>query len=318
MKNHHPIWQSGTKTSLLLSEGEKSSQQYQSRVGEESQESMFTLYVFIVLSLLFVTAFGVIARKSLATTTNEHAYTILWQLSSGFLALLFLPFDTFSMHVTPSVLLNFGLSICFYALADAFLFSGYKYEEASVLSALLPVSYVFTFLVTVLFFQTHLTLSIVGGIVLIIAASLLVGFSPMQFKPSKGVVFGLLTAFFSGVALGFNSEVVKSFSVALYLFAAFVFPALVNFFVFLRPKVTELTYELHVQWKVIVLNAAVIALGYFFLLKAFQLGNLTQIISISATSTLLTALAGIVLLKEREYRPKNGCICTCDSWSYPC
>jgi len=190
---------------------------------------MFTLYVFIFLSLVFVTAFGIIARKSLSTAKYENAYTILWQLSSGFLALFFLPFDTFSIHVTPSVLLNFVLSICFYALADAFLSSGYKYEEASVLSALLPVSYVFTFLVTVLVFQAQITLSIVVGFVLIMAASFLVGFSTTQFKPSKGVVFGLLTAFFSGVALGFNSEVVKSFSVVPYLFAAFVFPALVNF-----------------------------------------------------------------------------------------
>ncbi len=261
---------------------------------------MFTFYLFNILSLLFLTAFGIISRKSLSTTRYEYAYTTLWQLSSGLLALLFIPFDTFTLNLTPPVLLIFVLSIGFYALADAFLFSGYKYEEASILSAILPLSYGFTFLVTVLFFKANINLSIAIGFIIIIAASLLAGFYKTSFKPSKGVVFGLLTAFFSGTALGFNSEVVKSFSVAPYMFAAFVFPAIVNFFIFLRPKLSEIRYELTVQWKAILLNAAVIDLGYYFLLKAFQMGNITQTISISATSTLLTALAGIVLLQERK------------------
>ena len=40
--------------------------------------------------------------------------------------------------------------------------------------------------------------------------------------------------------------------------------------------------------------------SFFFLLKAFQLGNVPQIVSLSASATLLTALAGILLLHERE------------------
>jgi drug/metabolite transporter (DMT)-like permease len=104
------------------------------------------------------------------------------------------------------------------------------------------------------------------------------------------------------VALGFNSEVVKSFSIPPYMFAAFLFPAAANLFLFLRPKVAELRYELRVQWKAILLNAAVMDASFFFLLKAFQLGNVPQVVALSASSTMLTALAGIVLLKEDKHR----------------
>lgn len=114
-------------------------------------------------------------------------------------------------------------------------------------------------------------------------------------------MFALLYSFFLGAALGFNSEVVKSFSIPPYMFAAFLFPAAVNLFVFLRPKVAEMRYELKVQWKVILLNAAVMDASFFFLLKAFQLGNVPQVVALSASSTLLTALAGVVLLKEKEH-----------------
>ena len=133
-------------------------------------------------------------------------------------------------------------------------------------------------------------------------ASLLIGAYHTRFRPSKGIVFALLYSFFLGAALGFNSEVVKSFSIPPYMFVAFLFPAAVNMFVFLRPKVAELRYELRMQWKVILLNAAVMDASFFFLLKAFQLGNVPQVVALSASSTLLTALAGIVLLKEDKHR----------------
>jgi uncharacterized membrane protein len=104
-----------------------------------------------------------------------------------------------------------------------------------------------------------------------------------------------------GAALGLNSEVVKSFSIPPYMFVAFLFPAAVNMLVFLRPKVVELRYELRMQWKAILLNAVVMDASFFFLLKAFQLGNVPQVVALSASSTMLTALAGIVVLKENKH-----------------
>ena len=141
----------------------------------------------------------------------------------------------------------------------------------------------------------------VPGSVNYMLASFLIGFYKTKFRPSKGVVFALLCSFFTGAALGFNSEVVKSFSIPPYMFAAFIFLAVVNFFVFLRPKVSEMRYELKTQWKAILLNAVVMDASFFFLLKAFQIGNVPQIVSLSASSTLLTALAGIVILHEKKY-----------------
>ena len=121
-------------------------------------------------------------------------------------------------------------------------------------------------------------------------------------NPQVLLLFALLYSFFLGAALGVNSEVVKSFSIAPYMVAAFLFPAAANLLVFLRPKVVELRYELRVQWKGILLNAVVMDLSFFFLLRAFQLGNVPQVVAFSASSTLLTALVGIVILKENKHR----------------
>jgi len=155
--------------------------------------------------------------------------------------------------------------------------------------------------VSVVFFHSVIKPTIVVGFLIVMFASLLVGLYHTRFRPSKGIIFGFLYSFFLGVALGLNSEVVKSFSIAPYMFAAFLFPAVTNLFVFLRPKGAELRYELKVQWKKILLNAAVMDASFFFLLKAFQLGNVPQVVALTASSTLLTALAGVVVLKEEKH-----------------
>ena len=259
------------------------------------------LGVCIVLAIAFTVGFNIISRISLSTTKHEYAYTILWQLFCALLVPFFLPFDRFSINASPRVLLLFALSIVLWALVDAFLFSSFKYEEASVLSAIFPLNYVFTFVASVLFFHSVINSTIVIGFLIIMAASMVIGLRYMRVRPSKGIIFALLYSLFQGVALGFNSAVVKSFSIPPYMFAAFLFPAIANLFIFLRPKVAELRHELRVQWKKILLNAAVMDLSFFFLLKAFELGNVPQVVALSASSTLLTALAGIVILKEDSH-----------------
>src|SRR5437868_3222858 len=263
---------------------------------------MLLLGLCIVLAIGFTVCFNIISRVSLSKTKHEYAYTILWQLFCALLAPLFLPFDGFSINVNPHVLLLFAISIALWALVDAFLFSAFKYEEASVLSAIFPLNFVFTFAISALFFKAGIKPTIAIGFLIIMGASLLIGLYHTRFRPSKGVVFALLYSFFMGAALGFNSEVVKSFSIPPYMFAAFLFPAVVNLFVFLRPKVSEIRYELKAQWKAILLNAVVMDASFFFLLKAFQLGNVPQVVALSASSTLLTALAGVVILKENKHR----------------
>ena len=259
------------------------------------------LGVCIALAIVCTVGFNIISRINLSTTRHEYAYTILWQVFCALLAPLFLPFDRFSIAVNPHVLLLFAVSVALWALVDAFLFSAFKHEEASVLAAIFPLNFVFTFAISAVFFQAGVKPALVVGFLIIMAASLLTGLYHTRLRPSKGMVFAFLYSLFLGAALGFNSEVVKSFSIPPYMFAAFLFPAAANLLLFLRPKVAELRHELRVQWKAILLNAAVMDASFFFLLKAFQLGNVPQVVALSASSTLLTALAGIVILKENKY-----------------
>lgn len=125
--------------------------------------SEILLGLCIVLAIGFTVSFNIISRMSLSTTSYEHAYTILWQMFCALLAPLFLLFDQFSISFDPHVLPLFALSIVLWALVDAFLFSAFKYEEASVLSAIFPLNFLFTFVVSVVFFHSVIKPTIVIG-----------------------------------------------------------------------------------------------------------------------------------------------------------
>jgi len=126
------------------------------------------------------------------------------------------------------------------------------------------------------------------------------GLYKTKLRPYKGVAFVFLSAIFFGTALAFNAAIANSFSLSAYMFFAFLFPAAVNFFIFLRPKVAHLKYEMKIQWKIILLNALITDLSYFFFIKAFQVGNVPQVVAIASTATFLTALGGIYFLNERK------------------
>src|SRR5207248_10826130 len=116
----------------------------------------------------------------------EHAYTILWQMFCALLAPLFLLFDRFAVSFDPAVMPLFALSIVLWALVDALLFSAFKYEEASVLSAIFPLNSLFTFVVSVVFFHSVIKPTTVIGFLIVMFASLLVGVYHTRFCPSTG------------------------------------------------------------------------------------------------------------------------------------
>lgn len=257
-------------------------------------------YLFIIISTILLTVFNLFSRSSLSKTNHEFAYTVIWQLASAFIALLFLPFSTFTIGLNGNGIILFLVSIIFWGVADAFLFSAYKYEEASVLSAVFPFNYAIAFLTSVLLFKSHLSIVTITGFLCILFTSFFISFYKSNLKPSKGILFGFISACFTGLAIACNAAIVNKFSIPFYMFIAFLVPAIFNFFIFFRPKIEQVTYEIKVQWKIIVFNAFIIDLSYFFFLKSVEKGSIPQIIAIAATSTILTAIGGIFFLKEKK------------------
>jgi len=160
--------------------------------------------VYVGLCLFFSVSFTLISRVSMSTTTKyTSAYTVLWEVLTGLMALPLLPFSSGNFHVDPRLAIVGIVSLILYTISNFFIFTAFKYEEASVLSVILPINNIFTFLATILIFKAVFTNFTVAGIVLILLAILLSQCFQHTFRISKGSAYGLLFAAFIGLALAF-------------------------------------------------------------------------------------------------------------------
>ena len=150
---------------------------------------MTLLGLCIVFAIGFTVVFNVISRLSLSTTKHEMRILFCGNCFAGCwppCSCRLIPFHR-AYPACAAVVRGF---VAFRALADAFLFSAFKFEEASVLSAIFPLNFVFTFVVSMVFFEAWIKLIIVFGFIIIMLASFfLIGFYKTNFRPSKGVVF---------------------------------------------------------------------------------------------------------------------------------
>ncbi len=262
---------------------------------------MVFLYLLIGLFVLFQTLSNTLSSKALKKTKYEGAYTVVWQLCSGALMILTLPFIKLYANFDLNLLILFAVSMIFWALTNVFLFKAYKYEDVSVISTVYPLYNIIAFGITALFFNAHINAFILIGFLCITLGSFLSGFYRTKFRPSKGVIFILLSVLFEGIAFGLSIPVTKTYSSFLYIAAGFTIPGLINLFVFLRPKLSHLTYEMSKQWKTILINAIVVDLLYVFEYAALRIGNVSQVVSFGEASTLLTVIGGILFLRERKH-----------------
>lgn len=258
------------------------------------------LYVYIFLSLLFLTLISLVRRYALIKTKYESAFTILSQLSSGLLMILVLPFIDLKISYSVNIFILHALSLFFWALTNIYLFKAFKHEEVSVLAPITPLYNVISYGILVSFFGAHLSLAAILGFILIISASFLSGFYKTGFKPSQGVYYYLLTMLFQGIAFALSVPVTKVIPSYLYIATGFTIPGLLNLFFLLKPKFSEIEYEIKKQWKILLVCALIIDLYYIFLFAALKIGNVSQVLSFDAAGTFLIVIGGIIFLKERK------------------
>jgi drug/metabolite transporter (DMT)-like permease len=262
---------------------------------------MVLLYLLIGLFVLSQTLSNTLSSRALKKTKYENAYTVVWQLCSGIFMLFTLPFVKLYARFDIHLLILFGISLVFWALTNAFLFKAYKTEDVSILTTVYPLYNVIAFGITALFFNARMNGFILIGFFLIILASFLTGFYRTKLRPSKGVIFILLSVLFEGIAFGVSIPVVKVYSSFLYIAVGFIIPGLINQYFFLRPKVAHLQYEIRKQWKTIIINAIIVDLLYIFEYAALNRGNVSQVVSFGEASTFLTVMIGILFLRERSH-----------------
>lgn len=263
---------------------------------------MLWFYYALIGSIIFA-AQELLMRVLSVRTGAPRLFAIAFNLWGALFAIvLFIiqggSFSTLSTLSATQILLVILAAAC-YGFYERYQFFARRGMDAATFSIVIRINTVIGFIGAIIFLHEPLTLMKSIGLLLIIAASLLLVYKNPKFTYSPAFTFAILCS----IALGATSVLDKPASAGLpgtlYSFIVWVTPI----FIIAFPKVTkkEIIKELHIGgWKV-ALAALLNVAGYIIYLHALTLAEASRVNPIVATSGIITVLGGIYILKERDH-----------------
>lgn len=257
-------------------------------------------FISLLTALLFA-AYGILSRVLSVKSKNPLAFSAVF----GFLAtcfslpLLFLEPWQFR-GVTPFIIFVTALATICYGLFETTEFFARKYLEASRSTVIFQLAPLIASFGAILLLGEPLTGRKLAAIVLIVGGNLIALYRQGGAVSFYGLLFALGAAF--GLGFGYIADKVAfvHFPLGLYILITYFFPALYIFFFLIRRQPFLLIKEeiSDARWRLPLLALVGVA-GYYTLLRAFRLADVSFVTPIAFSSTILTALGGIIILYER-------------------
>ena len=255
---------------------------------------------FVVIYLIFAVLFTQNYKIVLKTSEGKGAITILLQILSGIIALLFCPLFATKFPNDPSIYMYLGISLVFYAISDRLNTTIRKGIEASTFSIIKQLTTVFMILAGLIFLKEPFVLKKIIGATLIIFSNLLVFYNPKGITFNKYIILAMISNLISASALFIGVSFSDNFNIAIYAALTVIVPAFL-IFVFERVRLSSIKKE----WtsgnkKAIVLTCVGWGVMLVAQLCAYQLGQVTQVAPLSALTVILNVIVGYLFLKEKN------------------
>jgi drug/metabolite transporter (DMT)-like permease len=267
---------------------------------------MTWLYYSLGAAICF-TCLNIFSRVVSVDSKNPRALTLAFNLVCIVMAIfLFLVTGSYKKVVLPTqteVWVYFAIATFCYGMFERLRFYTAKLLDASIYSVISNISVVMAFFLSLFLYNETLTLSKFIGFILILISLILV----INIKKSKillkGLWFGIITSVLIGIGWSLDKKGAIFFSPETYNILAWTIPFIIIFFPSIKIKEIKLEFK-KFSWKIILL-AFFNFVGYYLTLKAYMLAEATKIIPVIQLSTLMTVIAGVFLLKEKNNLTKK-------------
>ncbi len=248
----------------------------------------------------FFTVYSLVIKKLLRNEGDVKIFNVLMQMTVG-LILLFL--SLFTETIVKVHILQVGLMVIasfMFAAASTLLTISRQREEVSKVSVVRQTSLLWIFLGGVFIFHETVTISKIVGIICIIIGSVLAMWQQNSFKPSRELGYVLLAT----VAAAINTLISKSIvddnvSPSLYIGIVISLSA-VWLLIFLHSPIERMKKEYRYHQAKFMIPAFLMAGSMFSLMNGYKVGEVSQVYPVYSVSLILTVLASIIFLKERE------------------
>lgn len=257
-------------------------------------------FVWAILATGLFTVYSLLSRMLAVKAINPRAFAVIYNAAVAFIAGLFILLNPSEIKEVPlNILILTVLAMLNWGVFGRMEFITRKMVEASTLTIIFRISYVVTFVFSILLFKEVVSVQKIMALVLIVAANILIFYRGKGLKFSKNFVVPLITVAALGLGWLFDKKVSGCYPLFIYVFISFGFPSVFSYLTPPLSKAAVVTEIKNTSWKIFLL-ALVNFLGYYIFLTAINLGEVSRVILITSFSQIFTIILGVWLFKERE------------------
>lgn len=265
-------------------------------------------YYLAIISIIGVSLANLLARVLMKEkNSNPISYAIVFQFLVGFISLGFtLLLNKFVLPTDLNLLPRFLTSAFLWAGMTVFSFKATKTLTAGEITILGTSGTVISIVLGVFILGETLKTSGVMGILLILAAVLIINSEKLSFVSKQGIIFALLSAVCGGIAVVNDAIILKSYEAFSYMAVISLLPGLILLLLF--PKQFFASKKLFNAKRLKLMSI----LGIFYSIQgiafylAFQKGAPVSLLSpLTRLSIVLTVLLGAIFLKEKRNLSKK-------------
>lgn len=268
-------------------------------------EILNSWWLNLVGYLVFVVIFSQFYKLAVRNTTNDGASTILLQSIAGISALLLIPFFLFRFPNNPKVYLLLLAACIFYALTDRMQTTARKNLQVSLFVILDRLSTIFLIIFGFTIFNNPLIIEKVIGAGLILIGNILVLYKGGKLVLNKYVLLAAFANLTFAIAVSIDIGISGNFNLPFYIMFTLIVPAVLISIVEKISLKELLAIYSGKDKKHYLITGFSWALLIFFLLRAYQSGEVTVVVSLAATSVLFNVLIAHFFLRENDQKLKK-------------
>ena len=256
----------------------------------------FVICIYLVITVTFGQTYKILTNKM----KNGGALTILAELLSGVMCLLFVPLFEFKFPSNKWVYLFLSLACIFYALNDRITTTVRSGLEASTVSMIKQVKTVLMILAGLIIFKDPVVWNKILGAFLIVFANFLVFYKKGSLKRNRYVNLGILSCICLTIALLIDVNYSDEFNLPLYVSFTALVPALF-IFIFDKVKIKDLVDEYKNSNKLLLFIVGITwSIMMILGLYVYWLGNVSVIAPLCSLTVILNVVIGYLFLNEKD------------------
>lgn len=233
--------------------------------------------------------------------TKDGALTILLQFVAGFTVLFLIPTDALEFSRDPQIYGLLFAAIIFYALNDRIQTTTRKHLEVSEISIISQLSNVFIIVYGITIFREDIIFTRIIGALLVLLGNVLVLYKKGKLEFSRYSILAIMSTLVFATAISIDVGISEQFNLPIYISATLTIP-IILILLFDRISLGDLKSEFVKTNKMFLLFTGFFwGLSIFFILNAYQEGDVTTVAPLAALNVLLNVIVAFFVHKETTH-----------------